>query len=66
MVSSADTIQDPTETALKELVPPVSNTDWVDGPDTAAVTIIEYVDFQCPGCSGLAPDIDQLRLDFPE
>ncbi len=66
MVSSADTVQDPTETALKELVPPVSNIDWIDGPDTAAVTIIEYVDFQCPGCSGLAPDIDQLRLDFPE
>jgi cyclophilin family peptidyl-prolyl cis-trans isomerase/protein-disulfide isomerase len=66
MVSSSDTIQDPTEAALKELVPPVSNIDWVDGPDTAAVTIIEYVDFQCPGCSSLAPDIDQLRRDFPK
>jgi cyclophilin family peptidyl-prolyl cis-trans isomerase/protein-disulfide isomerase len=65
MVSSADTVQDPTETSLKELVPPVSNIDWVDGPDAATVTIIEYVDFQCPGCSGLAPVIDQLRLDFP-
>jgi cyclophilin family peptidyl-prolyl cis-trans isomerase/protein-disulfide isomerase len=66
MVSSVDTIQDPTEAALKALVPPVSNTDWVDGPAAAAVTIIEYVDFQCPGCSSLAPDIDQLRLDFPK
>jgi cyclophilin family peptidyl-prolyl cis-trans isomerase/protein-disulfide isomerase len=66
MVSSAETIQDPTQAALKELVPPVSETDWVDGPDTAAVTIIEYADFQCPGCAGLAPIIDQLRVDFPE
>jgi len=66
MVSSSDIIQDPTAVALKELVPPVSDTDWVDGPPLAAVTIIEYVDFQCPGCSGLAPAIDQLRLDFPK
>ena len=66
MVSRADANQGPTDTAQKELVPPVSETDWVDGPDTAAVTIIAYVDFQCPGCSALAPDINQLRLDFPK
>jgi len=65
VVSSSDITLNPTDAALKELVPPVSDTDWVDGPSTAIVTIIEYVDFQCPGCSGLAPTLDQLRLDFP-
>jgi cyclophilin family peptidyl-prolyl cis-trans isomerase/protein-disulfide isomerase len=65
VVSSSEITLDPTEAAIKELVPPVSDTDWVDGPSTATVTIIEYVDFQCPGCSGLAPTMDQLRLDFP-
>jgi protein-disulfide isomerase len=33
----------PTE---KSLFPPVSASDWVEGPDTAAITIIEYSDFQ--------------------
>jgi cyclophilin family peptidyl-prolyl cis-trans isomerase/protein-disulfide isomerase len=65
MVSSSDVTLDPTEAAYKELVPPVSESDWVEGPDTAPVTIIEYVDFQCPGCSGLAPTMDQLHQDFP-
>lgn len=65
MVSSSDITLNPTDAAIKELVPPVSDTDWVDGPSTAIVTIIEYVDFQCPGCSGLAPTMDQLRFDFP-
>jgi cyclophilin family peptidyl-prolyl cis-trans isomerase/protein-disulfide isomerase len=65
MVSNAEATMDSTETTVEELVPPVSETDWVDGPATAAVTIIEYVDFQCPGCSGLSPTIDQLRLEFP-
>lgn len=33
----------PTE---KSLFPPVSASDWVEGPDAAAITIIEYSDFQ--------------------
>ena len=33
----------PTE---QSLIPPVSDTDWVQGPEDAAVTFIEYGDFQ--------------------
>ncbi len=33
----------PTE---QSLFPPHLDTDWVKGPDTASVTIIEYSDFQ--------------------
>jgi hypothetical protein len=33
----------PTE---QSLFPPASASDWTSGPDTAAVTIIEYSDFQ--------------------
>ena len=33
----------PTE---QSLFPPVSDTDWVQGPEDAKVTIIEYGDFQ--------------------
>lgn len=66
MVSGTEDTLGATESAIKQLVPPMMDTDWVDGPDDATVTIIEYVDFQCPGCSGLAPSIDQLRLDYPD
>ena len=33
----------PTE---QSLFPPVGETDWVNGPDGAAITFIEYSDFQ--------------------
>jgi protein-disulfide isomerase len=46
------------------------------GPETAAVTVTEYGDFQCPACAGVAPVVhdlidqygDQIRYewnDFP-
>jgi hypothetical protein len=42
-VVSREPTPGPTE---QSLTPPVSETDWVHGPDDAKVTIIEYGDFQ--------------------
>lgn len=46
--------------------------DHVSGPEAAKVTIIEYGDFQCPGCASAAPILksvtakykDELKLVF--
>ena len=46
--------------------PPISESDWVIGSDTAIVNIVEYADFQCPGCGALAPILAQLLKDFPQ
>lgn len=53
----------PTETSL---FPPVVDSDWVVGPATAKVTIVEYSDFQCPFCATLAPVLKQLQQNFPQ
>ena len=42
-VESRDPTPGPTEQSLFE---PVTESDWIRGPDSAAVTIIEYSDFQ--------------------
>jgi cyclophilin family peptidyl-prolyl cis-trans isomerase/protein-disulfide isomerase len=47
------------------IYPPVSTTDWVKGPDSAKITVVEYADFQDPFSATLAPVMDQLRKDFP-
>lgn len=37
----------PTPGATAESIyPPITSTDWIKGPDSAKVTIIEYSDFQ--------------------
>ena len=35
------------------------------GPAAAAVTIVEFSDFQCPFCARLAPRLDSLRARSP-
>ena len=48
--------------------------DWRDygvsghrlGPATAAVTIVEFADFQCPFCARAAEDLRAIRRERPE
>jgi cyclophilin family peptidyl-prolyl cis-trans isomerase/protein-disulfide isomerase len=58
------TIPDP-DPAVAALFSPITEDDWVIGPPDAAVTIIEYSDFQCPYCAELETVLVQLRSDFP-
>lgn len=59
MISSLNAVTEPS------LYPPVSANDWTVGPETAAMTIIEYGDFQNPYCAQLAPILEQLSADYP-
>jgi|WetSurMetagenome_2_1015567.scaffolds.fasta_scaffold48676_3 cyclophilin family peptidyl-prolyl cis-trans isomerase/protein-disulfide isomerase len=60
-------IQPPTaeQVALVAKIPPVSETDMVRGPADAAVTILEYSDYQCPYCAQFAPILEQILKEFP-
>ena len=40
--------------------------DWKYGPDGAAVTFIEWADFQCPYCSEVAPLLKKLADTYPQ
>lgn len=44
----------------------VSDADWARGPADAAVTLIEYSDFQCPFCAQLAASLKQLQAQYPD
>jgi cyclophilin family peptidyl-prolyl cis-trans isomerase/protein-disulfide isomerase len=47
------------------LFPGVNQNDHIRGGASAGVTIIEYGDFQCPGCIALAPVLFQLTQSYP-
>ncbi|HZU86281.1 MAG TPA: thioredoxin domain-containing protein, partial [Anaerolineaceae bacterium] len=40
--------------------------DWIVGPKSAAVTLYEYSDFQCPFCAKAAPALKQLQAAYPK
>ncbi len=52
-------------TDLDALLGPVTAQDYVRGPATATITLLEYSDFQCEYCAGLTPILNQLLKDYP-
>ncbi len=40
-------------------------TSFTKGPATAAVTIVEFSEFQCPFCSRALPTVDQILKEYP-
>jgi cyclophilin family peptidyl-prolyl cis-trans isomerase/protein-disulfide isomerase len=48
------------------LFPPVGVDEHSLGPETAAVTIVEYSDFQCPYCAQFASEMAGLLEKYPD
>jgi protein-disulfide isomerase len=46
------------------LTPPVGKRDHIQGPSSAAVTLVEYGDYQCPFCGYVQPIIKKLQKHF--
>ncbi len=43
----------------------VSDEDHSKGAENPKVTIVEYSDFQCPGCASVYPTVKQIVSEFP-
>ncbi len=45
---------------------PDPDKDWIKGPEDAAITIVEYADFQCPFCPQAAVNLKAILEKYPE
>jgi len=50
-----------TEQQTTTLTVPVTDRDHVQGLASAAVTLVEYGDFECPDCAAVVPMVELLR-----
>ncbi len=48
------------------LFSPDPERDWIKGPDDAAITIVEYGDYQCPYCAVAAENLEALLEKYPD
>src|SRR6516165_199944 len=48
-------------TEPEQLAVPVSRRDYIQGPANAALTLLEYGDFECPVCGMVYPVIKTLQ-----
>lgn len=42
----------------------IKSADWTQGNSSSTVTLIEYLDFQCPACGSYHPIVKQLRKEY--
>ena len=49
---------------MSKLTVPVGPNDHAQGDANAAVTLVEYGDYQCPSCGAVYPIVKQLQKDF--
>jgi cyclophilin family peptidyl-prolyl cis-trans isomerase/protein-disulfide isomerase len=62
----ADCMATESQFVWDESYPPISEGDWVYGPDDAVMTILEYSEFQCPYCSLLEPVLIAFQEAYPD
>ncbi|CAF0691453.1 DsbA family protein [Candidatus Methylacidithermus pantelleriae] len=54
----------PSESVLQQSLLKAQPKDWVKGNPDAPLTLVEYLDFQCPACRSYAPVIQRLLSEF--
>jgi len=50
-----------TTVSTAQLTPPVSKRDHTVGPASAAITLVEYGDYECPHCGAAHPTVKEIR-----